>query len=73
MLVHSECGVTLLLLVVVVLPDPFRALEKRRNSTEIHKLSHAPRSGTEVKIGRSSAKDGAPERLRFGSIQKEVS
>jgi len=34
---------------------------------------HTPRSGPEVKIGRSSAKDGAPERLRCETIQKEES
>jgi len=28
---------------------------------------------SQVKIGRSSAKDGASERLRCGTIQKEVS
>jgi len=32
-----------------------------------------PKVWTEVKNGRSSAKDGAPERLRCGIIQKEVS
>jgi len=30
------------------------------------------RFGPEVKNKRSSAKDGAPERLRCGTIQKEV-
>jgi len=45
-----------------------------RNSTETQQLGHAPRSGSEVKNGRlSSAKDGAPERLRCGTIQEEVS
>jgi len=29
---------------------------------------HAPRSGPEVKNGRSSAEDGAPERLGCGTI-----
>jgi len=32
-----------------------------------------PRFGPEVKNGRNTAKDGAPERLRCGTIQKEVS
>jgi len=43
-----------------------------KNSMETHQSSHAPRSGPEVKNG-SSAKDGAPERLRFRTIQEEVS
>jgi len=33
-------------------------------------VGHAPRSGPEVENGRNSAKDGAPERLRCGTIQK---
>jgi len=32
-----------------------------------------PRFGPEVKNGRSCAKDGTPERLRCGTIQKEMS
>jgi len=37
-------------------------------------LGHAPRSGPEIKKnGRSSAKDGVPERLRYVTIQKKVS
>jgi len=40
-----------------------------RNSTETQQSGHAPRSGLEVKNG-SSAKDGAPERLRCGTIQE---
>jgi len=43
-----------------------------RNSTETQQSGHAPRSRPEVKNG-SSAKDGAPERLRCGTIQEEVS
>jgi len=57
-----------LLVVVVVLLDPFRGMESWRNSTEAQQLGHAPRSGPEVKNGRSNAK-----RLRCGTIQKEVS
>jgi len=34
---------------------------------------HVLRSGPEIKNGRSSAKDGAPERLRCGTIKEEVS
>jgi len=44
-----------------------------RNSTKTQRSGHAPRSGPEVKNGRSSAKNGAPERLRCGTIQEEVS
>jgi len=42
----------------------------RRNSTEISSQD-TPRSGPEVE-NRNSVKDGAPERLRCGTIQKEV-
>jgi len=57
--------------IVVVLPDSFRGMGARRNSTEAQQL-HASRSGPEVKNG-SSAKDGAPKRLRCGTIQEEAS
>jgi len=43
-----------------------------RNSKEIQHSGHAPRSGPEVKNGRSSAKAGVPERLRCGTIQEMV-
>jgi len=43
-----------------------------KNSTETQQSCHTPRSGPEVK-NRSSAKDGAPERLRYWTIQEEVS
>jgi len=35
-------------------------------------LGHAPRSGPQVKNGRS-AKDDPPERIRCGTFQEEVS
>jgi len=41
-----------------------------RNSMETLQLGHVSRSGPEVKNGRSSAKDGAPERRRCGTIQE---
>jgi len=59
--------------VVVVLPDAFQEMKARRNPMETQQSGHAPRFGPEVKNGRSSAKDGAPERLRCGTIQKKVS
>jgi len=58
--------------VVLVLPDPFRGMEAWRNSTEAQQWSHAPRYGPEVKSGRSSAKNGVPERLGCGTIKKEI-
>jgi len=36
-------------------------------------LGHVPRSGLEVKNGRSGAEDGTPERLRCGTVKEEVS
>jgi len=57
--------------VVVVLPNPFRGMGAWRNSTETQQSDHAPRSGPEVKNGRSCAKDGAPERIGCGTIQEE--
>jgi len=48
-------------------------MEAWRNSTETQQSGHAPRFEPEVKNGRSSAKDSAPERLRCGTIQEEVS
>jgi len=45
----------------------------QRNSKQTHRSGHATRSGPVIKNGRSSAKDGALERLRCETIQKEVS
>jgi len=58
---------------VVVLPDTFRGMGTWWNSTETQQLRHAPRSEPEVKNGRSSAKDGAPERLGCETVKDEVS
>jgi len=44
-----------------------------RNSTETQQLGHAPRSGPEIINGRSSAEDGALERLGCGTVKEEVS
>jgi len=60
-------------MVVVVLPNFFRGMRSWRNSTETQQLGHAPKSGPEVKNGRSSAKDGAPQRLGCGTDKEEVS
>jgi len=49
--------------VVVVLPNPFRGIWAWRNFTKTQQLGHAPWSEPEVKNGRSSAKDSAPEKL----------
>jgi len=57
---------------LVVLPDPFREMGARRNFTETQQLGYAPRFRLEIKNGRSSAKDGALERLRCETIQNEV-
>jgi len=40
---------------------------------ETQQSGHASRSGPEVKNGRSSAIDGAPEKLRCGTVKEEVS
>jgi len=56
-----------------VLPDPFRGMGAWRNSTETQQSGHASRSGPEVKNGRSSDKDGVPEKIGCGKIQEEVS
>jgi len=54
-----------------MLPDPFRGAWK--NSTETQQSGYAPRSGPEVKNGRSGAEHGAPERLGCGTVKEEVS
>jgi len=63
----------ILKLVVVVLPDSFRGMGAWRNSTETQQSGHAPWFGPKVKNGRSSAEDGAPERLGYGTVKEEVS
>jgi len=50
----------------MVLSDPFSGM----NSAKIQQSGHDPRFGPEVKDGRNYAKNGAPERLRCGKIQK---
>jgi len=40
---------------LVVLPDPFRGMGAWRNSTETQQSGYAPRSGPEVKNGKSRA------------------
>jgi len=58
-------------IVVVVLPDLFRGMSMWRNFTETQHSVHAP-----IKVWirgqneRSIAKDGAPEGLKRGIIQK---
>jgi len=44
-----------------------------RNSTETQQSGHAPRSGPEIKIRRSGAEDGVPERLGYRTVKEEVS
>jgi len=56
----------------VVLPDPFQELGALRNSMEIQQSGHSPRSRPEIKNGRSSAEDGASERLGCGTVKEEV-
>jgi len=52
---------------VVLLSDLFRGMGAWRNSTKTQQSGHAPRSGPEVKYGRSSAEDGPSERLLCGT------
>jgi len=59
--------------VVVVLPVPFRGMGAWRNSTETQQSGHTPRSGPEIKNRRSSAEDGAPERLGYKTVKEDVS
>jgi len=60
-------------IVMVVLPDPFREMGSWRNFTETQQSGYAVRSGPEVKNGRSSAEDGAPERQGCETVKEEVS
>jgi len=62
-------------MVMMLGPDPVQGMEgggARRNSVETQQLGHIPRSRPAINDGRS-AKDGAPDRLRCETIQKEVS
>jgi len=52
---------------VVVLPDPFRGMGGVEELNEPHKV------WTRGQRWKYSAKNGAPERLRCGTIQEEVS
>jgi len=44
-----------------MLLDPFRGMSAWRNPAETQKSGHAPRSGTEIKDGRSSQSEHAGE------------
>jgi len=57
--------------IVVVLPTPFREMGARRNSAENQTFGPRPKVWTRGQNGTSSAKDGAPEGLRCGTIQGE--
>jgi len=53
-----------------------RPLLRDGGMEELHRdptVGHIPRSGPEVKNGRSSAEDGAPERLGCRTVKEEVS
>jgi len=58
------------MVVVVVLPDPFR--EMGRGGTPRKPNSRATPQGLDVKNG-SGAEDGAPERLGCGTVKEEAS
>jgi len=53
------------------IPDSFRGMGAWMNSTETQQSDHAPRSGPEVKNGRTRAKDGVPKRLKCRAIYVE--
>jgi len=53
---------------VVVLPEPL----PRDGGAKKFCRDPTVRSGPEVKNGRSSAKDGMPEKLRCKTVQREV-
>jgi len=63
------------MMVVVMLPDPFRGMGAWRNSTETQQTQQSDQvgSGPEVKNGKSGAEDDAPERLGCGTVKEEVS
>jgi len=44
-----------------------------RNTTETQQSGHAARSEPEVKNGRSSAENSAPERLGCGTVKEKIS
>jgi len=58
------------LVVMVVLSDLFRGVGAQKNSTETQQSSHTPRSGLEVKNGRSDAKYGAPRGSGAGQSRR---
>jgi len=53
-----------------LLQMPHSKMGAWRNSTETQQSGHVPRSGPEVKNGRSGAKDGASERPDAGQSRK---
>jgi len=56
----------------VVLPD----LSEGWDAVELHRdptVGSRPRSGPEVKNGRSGAEDGTPDRLRCVTVKEKVS
>jgi len=56
---------------VVRLLDPFQGVGPRRKSAETQQSAPFQRLlGPEIKDERSIAKDGAPERLRYRTIQE---
>jgi len=60
------------LVVMVVLSDHFRRMRARKNSTVTQQSSHAPRSGLEVKNGRSDGKYGVPKGSDAGQFRRRL-
>jgi len=54
-------------------PTPSEGWGRGRTPRRPNSRDTPPRTGPEIKNGRSSAKDGAPERHRYVTIQEEVS
>jgi len=57
--------------VVVMLPDPFRGMDPRREAQQGQQSGHAARFGPEIKDKKKrSAKDSALERLDAGQSRR---
>ena len=58
--------------VVVVLPDPFRVIGARRNSAETQQSGHTPRSGPKIENRQRGAKDRFAKGIRSRTVEEEM-
>ena len=61
-----------ILVVVVVLPDPVLRMGTWSHSTDTQQLDNSPRSGPKIKGRKRGTKDGATELIRDRAVKQKM-